>query len=267
MTLFLVIIHLKSKIFNETLSDSTSIFNDYFKTYNNKIILFLETTEDAKLFQNQTKNFFIFIQSSVLITLILFVLKQVFKNPTVKSFFIKTNKNSTQIKIIKQLSTMSTQTESNFDSNTIQLNSNKLERHEHLDKELRNECIKKLKDKQLQILDHFQDDEIIELVKSKHIPLYKLEAYFTNPTRGVEIRRKVIELKVTENSLAKIPFENYNYKKVVGHNCENVIGYIPIPLGIAGPLLIDGKYYHIPMATTEGTLVASTNRGCNALSV
>ncbi len=42
---------------------------------------------------------------------------------------------------------------------------------------------------------------------------------------------------------------------------------MPIPLGVAGPLLIDGKLYDIPMATTEGTLVASTNRGCSALTL
>jgi hydroxymethylglutaryl-CoA reductase (NADPH) len=65
----------------------------------------------------------------------------------------------------------------------------------------------------------------------------------------------------------KLPYENFEYSKVLGSCCENIIGYVPVPLGIAGPLLIDGKYYQIPMATTEGTLVASTNRGCTALSV
>ncbi|KAM3172634.1 hypothetical protein ACTXT7_014133 [Hymenolepis weldensis] len=44
-----------------------------------------------------------------------------------------------------------------------------------------------------------------------------------------------------------------------------VIGYIPIPLGKVGPLLLDGKEHYVPMATTEGCLVASTNRGCRAL--
>ena len=62
-----------------------------------------------------------------------------------------------------------------------------------------------------------------------------------------------------------IPFENYDYKLVMGKCCENVIGYMPVPLGIAGPILIDTKLYTIPMATTEGTLIASTNRGCSAL--
>ena len=70
--------------------------------------------------------------------------------------------------------------------------------------------------------------------------------------------------KTLENS--EVPFTSYDYSKVLGACCENVVGYIPLPLGIAGPLKVDGKLYPIPMATAEGTLVASTSRGCKALN-
>lgn len=48
-------------------------------------------------------------------------------------------------------------------------------------------------------------------------------------------------------------------------NIENLTGFAQIPLGFAGPLRVDGEHakgdFHVPMATTEGTLVASYSRG------
>lgn len=129
------------------------------------------------------------------------------------------------------------------------------------------ELMSVIKEKSSLQLDDWLDEEVIELVNAKQIPIYRLESYYRNSLRAVNVRRKIIANRLkNEKTFFNLPYESYDYAKVTGSCCENVVGYVPIPLGLAGPLLIDGKYYHIPMATTEGTLVASTNRGCNALS-
>ncbi|KIY45066.1 hypothetical protein FISHEDRAFT_50051 [Fistulina hepatica ATCC 64428] len=116
------------------------------------------------------------------------------------------------------------------------------------------------------------DEEIIVLAQHGKIPAYGLEKVLgsTNEqyTRAVRIRRALISRASLTQTLeaSSIPMNNYDYTRVIGACCENVVGYIPIPLGIAGPLRIDGVLCPIPMATAEGTLVASTSRGCKALN-
>ncbi|KAG2706282.1 hypothetical protein I3760_05G096800 [Carya illinoinensis] len=73
--------------------------------------------------------------------------------------------------------------------------------------------------------------------------------------------------RMTGKSLAGLPLENFDYESILGQCCEMPIGYVQIPVGIAGPLFLDGREYMVPMATTEGCLVASTNRGCKAINL
>lgn len=116
------------------------------------------------------------------------------------------------------------------------------------------------------------DDELIDLVNAGRnlLPLHKIETIIEDPERGVRIRRHIIACRLgyknAQEIFQKLSFRNYDYNKVLNACCENVLGFIEIPIGYAGPLTLDGKKYFVPMATTEGALVASTNRGCKAIS-
>jgi hydroxymethylglutaryl-CoA reductase (NADPH) len=115
---------------------------------------------------------------------------------------------------------------------------------------------------------NLSDEEVILLVEKGKIAPYALEKVLKDLERAVKIRRAVISrVSLTQTLEASaLPMADYDYKQIIGACCENVIGYMPLPVGIAGPLNIDGQLLHIPMATTEGTLVASTSRGCKALN-
>ncbi|MEK7587508.1 MAG: hydroxymethylglutaryl-CoA reductase [Patescibacteria group bacterium] len=93
-----------------------------------------------------------------------------------------------------------------------------------------------------------------------------LRAYKT-----VADRRKALEKEVGVD-LKNISSFTLNEEVASSRNCENMIGAVQVPLGIAGPLVVrqcvsaSVQEYYIPLATTEGALVASVNRGCNAIA-
>ncbi|XP_034676137.1 3-hydroxy-3-methylglutaryl-coenzyme A reductase 1 [Vitis riparia] len=111
-----------------------------------------------------------------------------------------------------------------------------------------------------------EDEEIVKLVVSGTIPSYSLESKLGDCKRAASIRREALQ-RLTGKSLLELPFEGFDYQAILGQCCEMPVGYVQIPVGIAGPLLLDGLEYSVPMATTEGCLVASTNRGCKAIYV
>lgn len=128
---------------------------------------------------------------------------------------------------------------------------------------------------------HLADEELINLSLRGKIPGYALEKTMEDEnlmsrvdafTRAVKIRRAVVSRTAATSAVtssletSKLPYKDYNYTLVHGACCENVIGYLALPLGVAGPLNIDGQNYFIPMATTEGVLVASASRGAKAIN-
>ncbi|XP_062019786.1 3-hydroxy-3-methylglutaryl-coenzyme A reductase 1-like [Rosa rugosa] len=111
-----------------------------------------------------------------------------------------------------------------------------------------------------------EDEEIIKAVVAGTIPSYSLESKLGDCKRAASIRREALQ-RVTGKSLEGLPLEGFDYESILGQCCEMPVGYITIPVGIAGPLMLDGKEFSVPMATTEGCLVASTNRGCKAINL
>lgn len=114
------------------------------------------------------------------------------------------------------------------------------------------------------------DSDVASLVLTNQIKDHRLEQV-TSPDRAVAIRRLVYDHKLSslgrKNALRHLPSSpSLDYGRVFGANCETVVGYVPLPVGLVGPLTLNGETVYFPMATTEGCLVASTNRGCKAIS-
>jgi hydroxymethylglutaryl-CoA reductase (NADPH) len=81
-------------------------------------------------------------------------------------------------------------------------------------------------------------------------------------------RRRTFIKEQTGAELAHVGKFSVDPSRLPG-NIENFMGVAQVPIGIAGPLQINGEHaqgdFFTPMATTEGTLVASYNRGMRLL--
>lgn len=86
---------------------------------------------------------------------------------------------------------------------------------------------------------------------------------------AADIRRRALE-RMTETQLDNIAYHSLDVQRASRRNCENFIGVAQIPMGVVGPLRVRGRVadgdFYIPLATTEAALVASTNRGCAAIT-
>ncbi|MFB6168078.1 MAG: hydroxymethylglutaryl-CoA reductase (NADPH) [Haloferacaceae archaeon] len=115
--------------------------------------------------------------------------------------------------------------------------------------------------------DELDADALVERVRAGDFRLYELEAHATDADAAAAARRRVVAERtgasldaVGDHTIGAADAEN---------NVENMVGAVQIPMGVAGPLPVAGeggeREAYLPMATTEGALVASVNRGCAAL--
>src|SRR5215831_15440433 len=109
------------------------------------------------------------------------------------------------------------------------------------------------------------DVKDLELTPGDLLPRLKDQGY---DTERVARRRAWIEEK-TGASLRHIGSVSFDTDEMRG-NIENPIGVAQVPMGVAGPILVHGQHakglFYIPMATSEGALIRSYERGMVALT-
>jgi hydroxymethylglutaryl-CoA reductase (NADPH) len=96
--------------------------------------------------------------------------------------------------------------------------------------------------------------------------IYELEEQYKNKKDAVKKRREYYTEKMGNNHINNIPYKHINYDEIYNVCCDNTIGYIPIPIGMVGPLTVNSQQHYIPLATTEGCLIASIQRGIKCIT-
>ncbi len=113
-------------------------------------------------------------------------------------------------------------------------------------------------------------EELVEKVMKGEIKIHELDKLLGSSNLAALIRRRFIERKIG-SQLPSLASTIIDFDEVVGKNIENPIGAVQVPVGIIGPLRINGEYakgeFYVPLATTEGALIASINRGAKAITL
>ncbi|HEY0196538.1 MAG TPA: hydroxymethylglutaryl-CoA reductase (NADPH) [Methanobacterium sp.] len=114
-----------------------------------------------------------------------------------------------------------------------------------------------------------EKEEIIGKLLNGELKLYEIDKFTENTREAVDIRREFLEEKY-KIQLENIAHYSLDMEEAQKRNIENPIGTVQIPVGLAGPLKINGVHtqgeFYVPLATSEGALVASVNRGCSAIT-
>ncbi|PSQ38121.1 3-hydroxy-3-methylglutaryl-CoA reductase [Halobacteriales archaeon SW_12_71_31] len=111
-----------------------------------------------------------------------------------------------------------------------------------------------------------QADDLLARLRDGEVRLHGLERH-TDHAAAERARRQYVaeETGADLSALAAHGFE----AAAVESNVENLVGGVGVPMGVAGPVPVDGGAadgeQYLPLATTEGALVASVNRGLTAI--
>lgn len=115
-----------------------------------------------------------------------------------------------------------------------------------------------------------EEKEIIQKLLNGEMKLHEIDKYTLTTDEAVDIRRRFVEA-FSNSSLDHLSNYTLSMEDALKRNIENPIGSIQIPVGVAGPLEVHGEHaegdYFVPLATSEGALVASVNRGFSVIKL
>ena len=109
-------------------------------------------------------------------------------------------------------------------------------------------------------------EELAERVRDGELRLHELEKH-ADADDAAEARRYLLaaETAADLDAVGDYTFDAADAEP----NIENALGAAQVPMGVVGPVQVDGGAVDgatfLPLATTEGALVASVNRGCAAI--
>ncbi len=107
---------------------------------------------------------------------------------------------------------------------------------------------------------------LADRVREGDLRIHELEAH-ADADIAAEARRLFVEQE-TDTALDTVG--EYSFPAEAAEpNIENMIGAAQVPMGVVGPVAVDGGAangeHYLPLATTEGALLASVNRGLSVI--
>ncbi|HEY9680304.1 MAG TPA: hydroxymethylglutaryl-CoA reductase [Oculatellaceae cyanobacterium] len=120
------------------------------------------------------------------------------------------------------------------------------------------------------LLEKNSQESLLEQLKPKHHQSPPRVPGGTRLTQeALDSRWKVLPLDEKQKSTILDP-RTFEEREVYQKNIENFIGTVKVPIGLVGPLRVNGLFaqgdYYLPLATTEAALVASYNRGAQVIT-